>query len=150
MAGQSLWKLCDRTKSEGLLEEVRTAIAQGTDVNEPDNYQSHGSEKTPLLWALFWGHHDVALELLDHPEIDVNRYDSAGYNALHFAMFLDQHKCTDSAAQICRITEVLLARQDRASINFVTVCSETPLMAAIRCSAVNFIPLMLASPLLRL
>ena len=70
----------------GELEAVQKAIVNGVDVNIVDS-DVWGS--TGLMCALNRGHNNVVKKLLQHPEIDVNRADNEGENALHWAGMAD-------------------------------------------------------------
>ena len=70
-----LWRLCDY----GKLDEVRSALARGEDVNDKDRYGF-----TALMKAL-WKHNSIVKLLLDQPGVKTNEKDNDGWTALHWA-----------------------------------------------------------------
>ena len=108
----TFWRLC----RDGDIEGVQAAIDDGANVNEEDD-----SGWTGLMWALGKRHNNVVQLLLNHPQIDVNKVDSGGQCALHYAGFRDNHE--GMAA--------LLARQDLTTINQMNDDGRTPIMEAV-------------------
>ena len=126
----SFWDLCYR----GDIEGVQAAIDNGADVNK-----QNCNGVTGLMYARFSSQNNVVQLLLNHPQIDVNKVDSGGQCALHYAVFRDNHE--GMAA--------LLARQDLTTINQGSDYGNdgrTPIMEAVRCNAVNCFKLLLAHP----
>ena len=122
----TFWRLC----RDGDIEGVQAAIDDGANVNEEDD-----SGWTGLMWALGKRHNNVVQLLLNHPQIDVNKVDSGGQCALHYAGFRDNHE--GMAA--------LLARQDLTTINQKDKNNVwTPIMKAVALNAVNCFNLLLA------
>ena len=75
-AEKSLWKLC----KDGKLDEVRSALARGEDVNDKD---SDGI--TALMWAVRNKHNSIVKLLLDQQGVKTNEKDIYGLTALHCA-----------------------------------------------------------------
>ena len=124
----TFWRLC----RDGDIEGVQAEIDNGANVNEEDD-----SGWTGLMWALGKRHNNVVQLLLNHPQIDVNKVDSGGQCALHYAGFRDNHE--GMAA--------LLARQDLTTINQRDKNNGwTPIMRAVYRNAVNCFKLLLAHP----
>ena len=129
----TFWRLC----RDGDIEGVQAAIDNGANVNEEDD-----SGWTGLMWALGKRHNNVVQLLLNHPQIDVNKVDSGGQCALHYAGFHDNHEGM----------AVLLARQDLTTINqrgefgWRDDRGRTPIMQAVWYNAVNCFNLLLAHP----
>ena len=123
----TFWRLC----RDGDIEGVQAEIDNGANVNEEDD-----SGWTGLMWALGKRHNNVVQLLLNHPQIDVNKVDSGGQCALHYAGFHDNHEGM----------AVLLARQDLTTINQRDNWGQTPIMRAIYHNAVNCFNLLLAHP----
>ena len=73
---RDLWKLC----KEGKLDEVRSLLACGKDVNSKNS-----SEETALMYAVSNNHNPIVKLLLDQPAVDVNVKDDYGWTALHYA-----------------------------------------------------------------
>ena len=123
----TFWRLC----RDGDIEGVQAAIDNRANVNEEDD-----SGWTGLMWALGKRHNNVVQLLLNHPQIDVNKVDSGGQCALHYAGFHDNHEGM----------AVLLARQDLTTINQRDNWGQTPIMLAVKWNAVNCFNLLLAHP----
>ena len=123
----TFWRLC----RDGDIEGVQAEIDNGANVNEEDD-----SGWTGLMWALGKRHNNVVQMLLNHPQIDVNKVDSGGQCALHYAVFRDNHEGMVA----------LLARQDLTTINQKERYGLTPIMRAIYRNAVNCFNLLLAHP----
>ena len=123
----TFWRLC----RDGDIEGVQAEIDDGANVNEEDD-----SGWTGLMWALGKRHNNVVQLLLNHPQIDVNKVDSVGQCALHYAGFRDNHE--GMAA--------LLASKDLTTINQKEHYGLTPIMRAIYRNAVNCFNLLLAHP----
>ena len=69
---------------EGNLTVVELILQRcnNTDINTED---SSTSDFTPLIWSSYYGHSEVVLLLLQHPQIDVNKVDNYGKTALYWA-----------------------------------------------------------------
>ena len=125
----------------GDIEGVQAAIANGADVNEASGFGATG-----LMLALNRSHNNVVQVLLQHPQIDINKVNRRGDNALHFAVILDNHEGLAA----------LLARHDvlTTTINQRGINQRTPIMAAVSRSqgfkAVNCFYLLLTNPLVDL
>ena len=72
----ALWELCEN----GKLDEVRSVLARGGDVN---NKNSNGT--TALMHAILNGHNSIVRLLLDQPRVRPNEETKYGYTALHYA-----------------------------------------------------------------
>ena len=71
-----LWKLCE----EGMLDEVREALANGITVN------SRSEDNTTGLMLALKHHHNYIVELLlEQPSLDLNSIALSGKTGLHFA-----------------------------------------------------------------
>ena len=73
-----LWKLC----VDGKLDEVRSALARGEDVNDKNPYG-----QTALMFAVQEKHNSIVKLLLDQPGVKIDEKDNGGFTALHFAAF---------------------------------------------------------------
>ena len=72
----ALYKLCQG----GKLDEVRSVLAGGGDVNNKSNGGSTG-----LMLAVMTGHNSIVKLLLEQPAVKVNEKNSGGCTALHYA-----------------------------------------------------------------
>ena len=91
------------------------------------------------MLALSSCHNDVVQVLLQHPQIDINKVNRRGDNALHFAVILDNHEGLAA----------LLARHDVLTTTINQRTNEegkTPIMYAVKWSAVNCFHLLMANP----
>ena len=71
-----LWELCQ----DGKLDEVRSALARGEDVNDKDSIG-----ETALMNAVCGRHNSIVKLLLDQPGVKTNEKDNHGHTALHVA-----------------------------------------------------------------
>ena len=72
-----LWKLCE----DGKLDEVRSALARGEDVNDKDP-----GGRTALMYAVREKHNSIVKLLLDQPGVKTNEKNNrGGHTALHLA-----------------------------------------------------------------
>ena len=108
----SLRQLC----VDGKLDEVRSALAHGEDVNSKNSIGT-----TALIIAVGRKHNSIVKLLLDQPAVDVNVKDNAGWTALHYA-------ANDNNAEGARM---LLLRKDFNSANVTNNWSRTALMFAV-------------------
>merc|ERR1712165_562383 len=69
----NLWRLC----YDGKLDEVRSALARGEDVNDKDSYGS-----TPLICTVYMRHNSIVKLLLDQPGVKINEKNNLGHTAL--------------------------------------------------------------------
>ena len=72
----ALYKLCQG----GKLDEVRSVLAGGGDVNNKSNGGSTG-----LMLAVMTGHNSIVKLLLEQPAVKVNEKNSGGCTPLHYA-----------------------------------------------------------------
>ena len=72
----ALWVLCQN----GELDEVRSELAHGRDVNDKDY-----SGNTALMYAVFEKHNSIVKLLLDQPGVKINKKNSKGWTSLHYA-----------------------------------------------------------------
>ena len=72
----NLWKLCH----DGKLDEVRSALARGEDVNDKDSWGT-----TALMYAVLGRHNSIVKLLLDQPGLKTNERSNIGATALHWA-----------------------------------------------------------------
>ena len=73
-----LWELC----WDGKLEEARSALARGEDMNDKDS-----CGETALMNAVWVKHNSIVKLLLDQPGVKTNEKDDYGRTALHEAAF---------------------------------------------------------------
>ena len=78
-----LWLLC----MDGKLDEVRSALARGEDVNDKDSYGW-----TALMFAVSRKHNSIVKLLLDQPGVKINEKDNYGATALHKAAFYNNRE----------------------------------------------------------
>ena len=78
MGGKTFFDICQ----EGTLKEVRTALANGADVNERDK---GFYKRTSLMEAVSDAKEPLVSLLLQQPGIQVNAKNNNGWTALHFA-----------------------------------------------------------------
>ena len=111
---RKLFSLC----SDGKLEEVRSALRRG------DNVNSRGPpfKGTALMHAIAGKHTPVVKLLLEQPLLGVNSKDEDGATALHYAVI---HRNPEAL-------ELLLSDSRLNSVDPVTSSGETPLMMAVR------------------
>ena len=123
--------------SDGDIGGVQAAIDNGADVNEENVWGGTG-----LMRALGSGHNNVVQLLLQHPQIDVNKTDSNGGNALHWAAESDNHEGM----------KLLLDREDltSGSINCRNQMGRSPIVKAVQFTSINCFHLLLANPLVDL
>ena len=124
--------LCDA----GDIEAVEAAIDNGADVNE-----ENGFGETGLMCANHSNNNVVQL-LLQHPQIDVNKADAVGNNALHLAALADNHEGM----------KLLLDREDltSGSINSRNDMGRSPILEVVLRNSVNCFHLLLTNPLVDL
>ena len=79
------WKLCE----QGKLDEVKSALACGEDVNESGDVGVTG-----LMLAICNGYKSVVKLLLEHPDIEVSEKRDDGRTALHYAVLVDNVEVT--------------------------------------------------------
>ena len=75
-----LWELC----KDGKLDEVRSALACGEDVNDKDKDKDINGW-TALMWAICQSHNSIVKLLLDQPGVKTNEKNNHGGTALHLA-----------------------------------------------------------------
>ena len=107
-----LWHLC----VDGKLDEVRSALARGEDVNSKS---SNGG--TALMWAVKEKHNSIVKLLLDQPAVDVNVKDKDGWTALRCA----------ASANNAEGARMLLLHKDFNSANVIDNEGDTALMWAV-------------------
>ena len=107
-----LWHLC----VDGKLDEVRSALAGGEDVNDKDSIGW-----TALMRAVWNKHNHILKLLLDQPAVDVNQKDNVGDTALHRAAW------TNNAEG----ARMLLLHKDFNSANVTDNGGYTALMYAV-------------------
>ena len=108
-----LWELC----RDGKLDEVRSALARGEDVNDKD---SDGT--TALMFAVWKKHNSIVKLLLDQPGVKTNEKNYLGWTALHDAAW---HNNEEAA-------RMLLLHPTMDSANVKDVLRETAVMVAVR------------------
>ena len=105
----AFWVLCQN----GELDEVRSELAHGGDVNDKDY-----SGNTALMYAVFEKHNSIVKLLLDQPGVQINEKNSKGWTSLHYAALsnnpegarmLLMHPTMDSANAKDNDTAVMLA-----------------------------------------
>ena len=74
-----LWKLC----RDGKLDEVRSALERGEDVNDKEDLGGH--RWTALMYAVSGRHNSIVKLLLDQPGVKINVKNNDGRTALHLA-----------------------------------------------------------------
>ena len=122
----------------GDVEGVQAAIANGADVNEASYFGDTG-----LMVALLDRNHNVLQLLLQHPQIDINKVDTGGRNALHLAAIQDNHE--GLAAILARHDVLTTTINQRTNGN-----GKSPIMWAVWFNAVNCFHLLLTNPLVDL
>ena len=108
-----LWHLC----VDGKLDEVRSALARGEDVNDKDSIGT-----TALMWAVMFKHNSIVKLLLDQPAVDVNVKDNLGLTALHHAA--DKNNAEGA--------KMLLLHKDFNSANMTDTFGTTALIIVIQ------------------
>ena len=73
-----LWRL----SYDGKLDEVRSALARGEDVNNKDSLGM-----TALMLAVANSHNSIAKLLLEQPGVKINEKNNYGWTALHRAAY---------------------------------------------------------------
>ena len=107
-----LWHLC----VDGKLDEVRSALARGEDVNSKNSIGT-----TALIIAVGRKHNSIVKLLLDQPAVDVNVKNNFGRTALH-------HAAWSNNAEGARM---LLLHKDFNSANVTDNAGNTTLMIAV-------------------
>ena len=109
-----LWDLC----WAGKLDEVRSALARGEDVNDKDPFGI-----TALMCAVIWSHNSIVKLLLDQPGVKINEKDNGlGHTALHCAADGNNPK----------VARMLLLHPTMDSANAKDNNGETAVMIAVR------------------
>ena len=109
-----LWRLC----RDGKLDEVRSALARGEDVNDKDSYG-----QTALMWAVIWSHNSIVKLLLDQPGVKTNEKNNLdGGTALHCAACVNNREAA----------RMLLLHPTMDSANAKDNDGETAVMKAVR------------------
>ena len=108
----ALYKLCQG----GKLDEVRSVLAGGGDVNNKSNGGSTG-----LMLAVMTGHNSIVKLLLEQPAVKVNEKNSGGCTALHYA----------ASGNNPEGARMLLLHPGFNSPNLTNNCGETALMFAV-------------------
>ena len=108
-----LWILC----RDGKLDEVRSALACGEDVN---NKKSGGN--TALMLAVLKKHNSIVKLLLDQPGVKTNEKNNRGYTALHWAALFNNREGA----------RMLLLHPTMDSANAKNNFGETAVMTAVR------------------
>ena len=109
-----LWHLC----VDGKLDEVRSALARGEDVNDKDSIGW-----TALMRAVWNKHNPIVKLLLDQPAVDVNVKNIRGWTALHRA----------ASANNAEGARMLLLHKNFKSANVTDNGGLTALMVAVIC-----------------
>ena len=110
----NLWRLC----YDGKLDEVRSALARGEDVNDKNSWGS-----TALMWAVRKKHNSIVKLLLDQPGVKINeKKNSLGWTALHWAAYHDNREGA----------RMLLLHPTMDSANAKDDLIETAVMTAVR------------------
>ena len=107
------WKLCE----QGKLDEVKSALACGEDVNESGDVGVTG-----LMLAICNGYKSVVKLLLEHPDIEVNDKSDDGRTALHYAVLVNN----------VELARMLLKHKSMKSANATNDDGDTALMYAVR------------------
>ena len=108
-----LWWLCE----DGKLDEVRSALARGEDVNDKNSWGS-----TALMWAVRNKHNSIVKLLLDQPGVKTNEKDNGGRTALHVAAWFNNRE----------VARMLLLHPTMDSANAKSNKGNTAVMAAVR------------------
>ena len=108
-----LWKLC----LTGKLDEVRSALARGGDVNDKNSIGS-----TALMFAVYRRHNSIVKLLLDQPGVKTNEKNIHGCTALHKAAYSNNREAA----------RMLLLHPTIDSANAKDNDGETAVMAAAR------------------
>ena len=108
----ALYKLCE----DGKLDEVRSSLARGGDVNNKNSYGA-----TALMIAVYNRHNSIVQLLLEQPAVKVNEKNKIGWTALHWAVWSNN-------AEGARM---LLLHPGFNSPNLTNNCGETALMFAV-------------------
>ena len=108
-----LWKLCE----DGKLDEVRSALARGEDVNDKDSLGY-----TALMRAVIWKHNSIVKLLLDQPGVKINEKNNLGWTALHMAAYSNNREAA----------RMLLLHPTMDSANAKNNIGETAVMTAVR------------------
>ena len=106
----------------GILDEVRSALAKGEDVNSKDEHN-----RTGLMYAVWKNHNPVVRLLLEQPTVDLNCTNQNGTTALHYAV-------DDDNVEGVRM---LLADPRLNTVNHKNMWGQTPVMFAMDCQKVN-------------
>ena len=109
----SLWNLC----WEGKLNEVRTTLARGKDVNRKYGQFS----QTGLMAAVKNRQNSIVRLLLEQPTVDLNCTDFFSQTALHHAARSDNAEAVQ-----------LLLNDPRLNANYKDTIGYTPVMFAMR------------------
>ena len=78
-----MWELC----RDGKLDEVRSALARGEDVNDKSP-----NGNTPLMFAVIRSHNSIVKLLLDQPGVKTNEKNNDDFTALHWAAFVNNRE----------------------------------------------------------
>lgn len=87
-------------------------LKQGASATAED---AHG--RTALLWAAYYGHHDVIKALLKQDRTLVSKQDPDGRTALHWATKHDSTKCLDLLLK--QVPPLILNKQDSEQVSTV-------------------------------
>ena len=79
-----LWELC----KDGKLDEVRSALARGEDVNDKNSIDGW----TALMEAVNGRHNSIVKHLLDQPGVKINEKNNRGQTALHYAAWANNRE----------------------------------------------------------
>ena len=108
-----LWILC----RDGKLDEVRSALARGEDVNDKDSLGM-----TALMLAVANSHNSIAKLLLEQPGVKINEKNNYGWTALHRAAYSNNREGA----------RMLLLHPTMDSANAKTNGDNTAVMMAVR------------------
>ena len=109
-----LWELCE----VGKLDEVRSALARGEDVNKKDS-----DGWTALMWAVSESHNSIVKLLLDQLGIKINEKNNHGATALHYAALANNPEAA----------RMLLLHPTMDSANSKDIKGRTAVMTAVEC-----------------
>ena len=108
-----LWDFC----MDGKLDEVRSALARGEDVNNKDS-----DGWTALMSAVRESHNSIVKLLLDQPGVKTNEKDNDGFTALHWAAWKNNREAA----------RMLLLHPTMDSANSKDIDGDTAVMRAVR------------------